>query len=430
MSKQNNPALTLDANGKSYLYGTHLSCGCVPRFTVRLSGPVDGSALQRAADHALERYPQMAVGVAQDKSNYFFIPIDLPAPVFEGDGSVVRRMGTEDTNAYLFCISYEGNTVHADWFHALADGLGFIVFLKSILYYYMKETGLPVENDGSIRDESTSFEEEEAEDAVLNKLPENGRDAYPRFPAYRVPDVSTSGDPEDTVVQIRLPFQKLRGIVKEYKASPVTFICPLFSAAIYEKHCADGEYETPIIAAIPVNMRPYYPSKTTRNFISCAGIPYDKKMSGLSFEAILNVEKGLLDFQTPAHELAYDAKKNAVEILELLDSDLSVEEKCRIMAESIEQTSGQTTYIITNLGKISFPPSMEPYIEEIYPCLPTALNPFTLAVVSYNDELVINVAQRHTDTDVCERFINILNELEIPAYISKVFNFHTMRYGA
>ena len=77
-----------------------------------------------------------------------------------------------------------------------------------------------------------------------------------------------------------------------------------------------------------------------------------------------------------------------------------------------------------------FPPSIEPYIEEIYPCLPTALNPFTLAVVSYNDELVINVAQRHTDTDVCERFINILNELEIPAYISKVFNFHTMRYGA
>ncbi len=40
---------------------------------------------------------------------------------------------------------------------------------------------------------------------------------------------------------------------------------------------------------------------------------------------------------------------------------------------------------------------MEPYIEEIYPSIP-----FTLAaVVSYNDELVINVAQRHTDTDVC-----------------------------
>ncbi len=58
-------------------------------------------------------------------------------------------------------------------------------------------------------------------------------------------------------------------------------------------------------------MRPYYPSKTTRNFISCAGIHADdKKMSGLSFEAIFEYRKGAcFDFQTQAHELAYDARK-------------------------------------------------------------------------------------------------------------------------
>lgn len=426
LKTNDNPALALDANGKVYLYGSHLSCGCVPRFTVRLDRRVDGAALCKAADETLGRFPQMAVGLAHDKSNYFYIPIDLPAPVFPGDGTEVRTMGTDDTIGYLFCITYEGDTIRADWFHSLADGLGFLVFLKSLLYHYFRILGLPVE-PGDIRTSDTEFEAEEAEDAVM-KIDLVQPDEYPRFPAFRVPGVTTDGNPEDTVVQIRLPFSKLHGMVKEYQASPVTFICPLFSSAVHEKYCAPEE-ERPVIASIPVNLRPYFPSKTTRCFIAGAGIPYDRKMAGLPFEDILKIEKGLLDFQTQAAELAADAKKTAVETLELLDADLPLEEKCRLVRTSIEQTSGQATYVITNMGRVDLPPSMEPYIEEIYPCLPTALNPFTLAIVSYRGELVINVAQRSSETDVCERFVEILNTLEIPAEISKVSSFHTMHYN-
>ena len=61
--------------------------------------------------------------------------------------------------------------------------------------------------------------------------------------------------------------------------------------------------------------------------------------------------------------------------------------------------------------------------------LPTAVNPFTLALVSYRGELVLNVAQRSPDTGVCERFVELLNGFDIPAEISKVYSFHTMRYG-
>ena len=426
LKTNDNPALTLDANGKAYLYGSHLSCGCVPRFTVRLDREVDGGALAKAAAETLGRFPQMAVGLAWDKSNYFYIPIDLPAPVFPGDGTQVRTMGTEDTNGYLFCITYGGDTIHADWFHSLADGLGFLVFLKSLLYHYFRILGLPVE-PGDIRTSDTEFEAGEAEDAVM-KIEPRGDGELPHLPAFRVPGVTTDGDPDDTVVQIRLPFSKLHGVVKEYQASPVSFICPLFSSAVHEKYCAKEE-ERPVIASIPVNLRPYFPSKTTRCFIAGAGIPFGRKIANLSFIDILNAEKGLLDFQTQADALAADAKKTAVETLALLDAELPIEDKRSMVRAAIEQASEQTTYIITNMGRVELPQSMEQYVEEIYPCLPTALNPFTLAVVSYKGELVLNVAQRSADTDVCERFVEILNELEIPAEISRVYTFHTMRYG-
>ena len=90
-------------------------------------------------------------------------------------------------------------------------------------------------------------------------------------------------------------------------------------------------------------MRPYFPSETTRNFISCAGIPYDKKMCDLRFDQILEISKGLLDFQTQARELAHDAKKSALDTLALLDAEISVEEKRAIMNRSITAASSQTT---------------------------------------------------------------------------------------
>ena len=73
LKTNDNPALTLDANGKVYLYGSHLSCGCVPRFTVRLDRRVDGAALEKAAGETLGRFPQMAVGLEmciRDRENF------------------------------------------------------------------------------------------------------------------------------------------------------------------------------------------------------------------------------------------------------------------------------------------------------------------------------------------------------------------------
>lgn len=423
-----NAALTIDTNGKTYLYGSHLTCGCVPRFTVKLSRNIDEGALKEAVSVTLKRFPQMAVGIGRDRYHYYFVPLASPSPVFHNCGGTVRNMGTEDTNGYLFCISYNSKEIFFDFFHALGDGIGFLMFIKSVLYHYLEQLGLPVENDGSIRTKETAFSACEAEDAVL-KIEPDGRAEYPRFPAYRVPNITTEDDPADTVVQIRLPFSDLRGITKQYQASPVTFICPLFSHALYEQYCADTPYEKPIIAAIPVNMRPYFPSETTRNFISCAGIPYDKKMCDLRFDQILNISKGLLDFQTQAHELAHDAKKNALDTLALLDAEISVEEKHAIMNRSITAASSQTTYIITNMGNLSLPACMEEHIKEIYPCLPTAQNPFTMALLSYRGELVINVAQRFADTSVCQRFVQLMNKAGIPAHITRVYPLHTMRYN-
>ncbi|BDF57582.1 hypothetical protein CE91St36_03990 [Christensenellaceae bacterium] len=152
-------------------------------------------------------------------------------------------------------------------------------------------------------------------------------------------------------------------------------------------------------------------------------------MCDLRFDQILEISKGLLDFQTQARELAHDAKKSALDTLALLDAEISVEEKRAIMNRSITAASSQTTYVITNMGNFSLPACMEEHIKEICPCLPTAQNPFTMALLSYKGELVMSVAQRFADTSVCRRFVQLMNKAGIPARITRVYPLHTMRYN-
>lgn len=318
MRKTNdNPAPMPDANGETSLYETHLTCGCVPRFTAKLDRPVDSEILRQAADKALAHFPQMAVGLAQNQTHGFLIPIDLPAPVF-ADTQTIRTIGTDDTNAYLFCITHEGNAIHADWFRAIADEHGFLAFFQTILYYYLQLLGLPVENHGDACTCACVDAEEHAR----------------RHPSFRVQDVPAAGSPTATVVQIRMPFDQLRSADEKQEENPVSFMELMFSAAVREQ---------------------------------------------------------------------YDAA---------------------------EQMPAQTTHHITHMGKIALPPAAEAYVEELYVCMGAAVSPFTLAAVSYKGELVINVAQRQADTGVCERFVEIMNERQIPARITNVSSFHTMRRGA
>ena len=152
-------------------------------------------------------------------------------------------------------------------------------------------------------------------------------------------------------------------------------------------------------------------------------------MANLSFGDILDIEKGLLDFQTQAHELARDAKRTAVETLQLLDADLPIEEKCSLVRASIEQTSEQTTYVITNMGRVDLPFSLEQHVKELYPCLPTAVNPFTLALVSYREAGGAECGAARPRHGRMRTFCGALNGFDIPGRKFKVCSFHMMRYG-
>ena len=422
--------LNPNLGSESYFYASHLTSGCVPRFVATLRLGIDEDILRIALDDIQKRFPQMSVQIQRtaDGKNYELIDNPRPIPIFTDNGSVIRTMGTEETNFHLVTITSYEKFMMFDFHHLLGDGTGFLIFMKAVVYHYLELRGVPLENDGTILTVDQPVREEESEDAYAKlmdvecSLP----DWYkPGLEAFSIP-VNTDDDPTDTVVQIRIPFNKFHEVFKSYHSTPVTFLSLVFSHAIYEQY-RDTIGEKCIVASVPVNLRPYYPTETLRYFITVASLAHSKLFRKEDFAKQLLTQRELLSEQTQPKVLTKLAQNHINGMKKFRELDMTVEEKAKIMDSKVRSSMGTFTYVITNMGNVSFPESMSAYVDEFYPILPTATCPFSIATTTWKGELMLSITQRSTDISICKRFVELLNQLDVPAYLADTFTFHTMR---
>ena len=424
--------LNPDLGSESYFYASHISNGCVPRFVVTLKMGIDEAVLRQTMDDIQPRFPQMSVRIVKsaDGKNYHLEENHEPFPVFHDKGNTIRTMCSPETNDHLLAVTWYEKYLMFDLHHLLGDGTGFIIFINAVLFRYFQLLGLPLENDGSILTVDQPFDESEAEDpyrAVMDTPVPDLPDWYKKGrEVFNVPCPTTDDDPAETVVQIRIPFDKFRTVFKRYESSPVTFLGPLFSHAIYEKY-QDEIGDKCIVTSVPVNLRPYYPTPTLRYFITVAVLAHSELFLKEAFEDRLKTQKELLDIQTHKEFLTALAQRHISGMEKFRDLDMTVEQKYELMDKKVRTSMNDVTYVMTNMGKISVPESMQEYIQEYFPMLPTATCAFTIATTTWKNELMLSITQRNRETDVCERFVDMLRKMDVPAYISDVFMYHTMR---
>lgn len=109
----------------------------------------------------------MGLGLVRGRTQYQYRLITEPPVVLPFEDISPYYIGSEDTNGYLFCCGYRGNTIYLEYQHCTSDGRGFNEFIKCVLFYYLKLRGYAIENDGSIRTLETDFSPEENEDGFV-----------------------------------------------------------------------------------------------------------------------------------------------------------------------------------------------------------------------------------------------------------------------
>ncbi|MDR3766943.1 MAG: hypothetical protein Q3Y08_07945 [Butyricicoccus sp.] len=415
MNLQSNPLLRTDSYGKIFLYCTHTDCACVPRHRIRLSEPVKPDVLLQAVKDSLLRFPFMIVGIEATDTQYVYRLLAQDPVVLPFDGCSMRyTIGSEDTHGYLFLVGCHGNEIFMEYQHSISDGRGFEEFIRCVLFTYLRLCGHPVENDGTIRALDSIYTFEENEDAYQHLDREYSSEGiYQKPEALHADELSDLGDAPEIVTEITFPFQQLREAAHRYHVSPLTILSPLFCRAFYSKF-GNGS-DKPVIAQIPVDLRPYVPSVTSRYFICFVDLPYEASYESLPLEQVFQKSKAFLDDQIQPEKLLYRAKAASDACINLHNEDIPLAEKEKRAKEMVHNFVHADSFIITNVGAFKLPPSMHPYVLDYGAVLPSASQPYGLLISSYNGKMKLSVAQHDHDLQVCSRMVRLLDEIGVQA---------------
>ena len=105
-------------------------------------------ALQRAADRAVEAFPEFAHTI---RSGFFWNyreDAGLRPMVHEENQTPCQPLYSANVHELLLDISYYRRRINFEIFHAIADGLGASVFFRALVLFYLEEVHPDLEGCG------------------------------------------------------------------------------------------------------------------------------------------------------------------------------------------------------------------------------------------------------------------------------------------
>jgi len=166
MARPDSKWYKLDSAGILYSALQKEEYSAIYRFSAQMEREVDPAALQRAIDRCMPRFPSFAVRIRKGLFWYYLEPNHASGPFLKEDVSdpcqpVASARTTAGSCAFYITVS----AISVEVFHALSDGGGAIVFFRTLLAEYLRQTGVDVPAGNGVLDLNEPPREEELEDA-------------------------------------------------------------------------------------------------------------------------------------------------------------------------------------------------------------------------------------------------------------------------
>lgn len=411
--------------GQTYIYGWHADASVSSRIVAALTMHIDPSILEKALGETMKRFPQMSVGLVEDKDRRTFISVGGPVPVFRADDEIPSDFLDPALGGYLLRVSYNHKHVYVDFHRALADEYGMISFVKAMLLRYLELSGFAVHNDGSVKDISGGFFAAEGEDPMVRLEDANASRPVWFMDARAVVPPRIDGEAEE-VVQVRIPLNKLKKDYLDLPTAPVTHVAPFISHALHELLSGDmqaGEY---IVAGVQINLRSYFPSSSLRPYYTPVSLAYNRNLADYPYKTVLMSQKKLLEAQLKHDALAYSAQRKMAEVEKAFDKAGSLAELDSAFESIQENAAKKFTYNICRIGHVILPDSMQRLVSEFYSVIPSSGRTISVTVTTFKGELNVTVSGRKYSNDVCERLVSLLQANDIDAYVADRYSFNPL----
>ena len=267
----------------------------VYRISVTLTERIQPEPLQRALDIVLPKFDGFNLRLRQGVFWYYFEENGKPAPrVREENTFPCRFIYQNRNNSYMFRVTYYKYRINLEVFHVLTDGMGGINFLKELTYQYLRL--IHPELAGVRGDDLNSATSLNREDSFLKNYRKSSARGYQTKKAYLIKGEKLSPG-EFGIMHGYMQVPELKAVCKRYGVSINEYLVSVFVWSVYQECMHKMPAKRPIRVAVPVNLRPYFNSITTKNFFVMVSAEFAPTKEDYTFEEIVEAVKTSLECQ-------------------------------------------------------------------------------------------------------------------------------------
>ncbi|MCR4752576.1 MAG: hypothetical protein K5852_09820 [Eubacterium sp.] len=397
----------------------------VMRLTCELKEEVDPALLQEALDLAMPEFPHLNCCLRRGVFWYYLDNWRGTPEIMEETIPALSSLYTPGHRDLLFRVMYYGKRINLEMFHVLADGTGGFVFLVHILTHYLSEKyGLDY---GELAQDLSSVTEKE-EDAfsqfyegrklrkINNRKPVRKNFIKEMFPvkAYQIKG-HMDEDLRQHLIEGTVPTGKLLEVAHGYEVTVGVLIVSLYVEAMMTQITA-RERRRPIVVSVPVNLRQFFPSATTRNFYGAIQIRFDPAAYQGTLESILTeIQKGFMENLTEENMFntmnGYAALEHnyAIKMTPLVLKYWGIRGYNNLVKQGV-------TTSVSNIGKVELPEAMRQYVSKFAAFM--ASRTAFLCLTSFGDKTVFGITSCFTEHTVFMHFFRRLTRLGIPVELT------------
>lgn len=292
-----------------------------------------------------------------------------------------------------FRVVWFGNRVSVEFFHVLTDGTGAAIFLRTLLREYLRLMGCDVPLGEGVFCLKDKPEPCEWADDFLLADKSSTLEGFGDKPALQMRGLAALEQPA-RVLHFNLSVEALKQKAKEKGVTITTLLLSVMMLALKESAEPHGG-KRKLQVQLPVNMRKFYASSTLRNFsMYCSIRLHPLEITGL--DAILPKVDAQLKQGTSKESLDRTMTLSRKLVRYLRFVPLIVKRPIAYLIYG-HLSDGVFTSTLSNLGAITMPDEMKPFVEKFDFVLgPPIRNRAVCSLCSYGDKAVFTVVKTTT----------------------------------
>lgn len=385
------------------------------RLSMTLNEAVDVPVLRTALDVTVRRFPSIAVRLRRGVFWYYLEQIPKAPPVEQDRSYPLVHVPFDDVRKCAFRVLVYHERIAVEFFHAVTDGTGGMIFLKTLVAEYLcQKYGITIPAEEGVLGRLEEPDEEELEDSFLRYA--GSRKASRReSTAWHL-----SGTPEKdaflNLTTLMLSVSEIRDCAKRYQASVTEFLAAAMLLALCEMQSEKiprRSHRKPVKVLLPVNLRTLFPSRTLRNFASYVTPEIDPRLGDYTFAEICRIVHYRMGLENDPRMMAAKIETNVASerspILRVMPLFIK-----NIAMKLVFDTVGEckSCLCMSNLGMVRLPEAMAPLVRRVdFIIGPQAKAPHNCGVVSWGDTMYISLIRSTREPELEYHFFRVLHRL-------------------